>query len=185
MPTYGRNWDHVPSYIQQVRGFYDPLVSKYTMTMMTPHSRYRYHSGFWASQMLRPEVYQHHLWINAADAMRRGINDGDTVEVFNDKGKTLIPAFVTNRVSPGVVMCRLGGWFEQPTPGVNLDISGCPNSLAGEPDYANNVVEDPTISAVNAAKATTVVEVQPLTATVNTSTAATTYSSTSTTAGMS
>ena len=50
------------------------------------------------------------LWINPSDAAARGIKDGDTVEVFNDRGVMRIPAKVTERVTPGVIAVSEGGW---------------------------------------------------------------------------
>lgn len=37
------------------------------------------------------------------DAQRRGINNGDKVRIFNDRGEVHIEAKVTPRMMPGVV----------------------------------------------------------------------------------
>jgi anaerobic selenocysteine-containing dehydrogenase len=42
------------------------------------------------------------LELNAQDASRRGISDGDAVRVFNDRGDCLMVASVNGRVAPGV-----------------------------------------------------------------------------------
>ena len=47
------------------------------------------------------------LEINAADARPRGISDGDTVRVFNQRGEILLTAKVDGAVQPGVVCARL------------------------------------------------------------------------------
>jgi anaerobic dimethyl sulfoxide reductase subunit A len=158
LPSYGRNYPAVPGYIQQVRGWYDSLTTKYPLVLLSTHSRYRDHSAFFNNPMLRPEVYQHHVWISATDAIARGISDGDNVTVVNDKGTIVLPAYVTARISPGVTIIRHGGWFKAAAP--NVDIGGCPNSLMGEGEYTNGVVNDPTISPVTPGKATTLVQVQ-------------------------
>ena len=46
---------------------------------------------------------QHCLWINPIDAEPRGIENGDTLLVFNDRGSVQITARVTARIMPGVV----------------------------------------------------------------------------------
>jgi anaerobic selenocysteine-containing dehydrogenase len=51
----------------------------------------------------RPEL----LEMNSADAMRRGINDGDWVRVFNHRGEVRLRAHVNGSVQPGVVATRL------------------------------------------------------------------------------
>ena len=48
------------------------------------------------------------------DAAARGIADGETVRVFNERGATILPARVTDRIAPGVVSIKEGAWF---TPG--------------------------------------------------------------------
>jgi anaerobic selenocysteine-containing dehydrogenase len=45
--------------------------------------------------------------MNSADAMRRGINDGDWVRVFNHRGEVRLRAHVNGSVQPGVVATRL------------------------------------------------------------------------------
>ena len=144
------------AYIPQVRGWYDGLNSQYPLQMLTSHSRYRYHSAFWYNPMLTGEVYQHGLWISGVDAIARKINTGDMLKVFNDWGAVInVKAYVTNRISPGVVLLRYGTPFEQAAPGV--DTGGCANSLTGEDDTGNNAV-----SPISTARCATLVEVQKL-----------------------
>ena len=45
------------------------------------------------------------------DAAARGIADGAAVRVFNDRGATVLPAKVTDRIAPGVVSIKEGAWF--------------------------------------------------------------------------
>jgi molybdopterin guanine dinucleotide-containing S/N-oxide reductase-like protein len=47
------------------------------------------------------------LDINSSDARARGIVDGDTVKVYNDRGEILLKARVDGMVQPGVVSARL------------------------------------------------------------------------------
>jgi anaerobic selenocysteine-containing dehydrogenase len=49
------------------------------------------------------------LWLSPADAAARGIGDGDTVRVANDRGEMTARAHVTDRVPGGVVWMR-DGW---------------------------------------------------------------------------
>ena len=59
--------------------------------------------------------------INVADAKARGIKDNDIVRVFNDQGQVAVPAYVTNRIMPGVVQLRTG---MGPNYGPNTAMSG-------------------------------------------------------------
>jgi biotin/methionine sulfoxide reductase len=71
------------------------------------------------------------LWINPADAARRGIGDGDVVRVFNDRGACLAGARVTDLIRPGVVQLATGAWYDPAEPGRlgTLDKHGNPNVL--------------------------------------------------------
>src|SRR5262249_20093543 len=51
------------------------------------------------------------VWIHPDDATDRGIADGEAVRVFNDRGRTVLPARVTDRIAPGVVSIKEGAWF--------------------------------------------------------------------------
>jgi len=50
--------------------------------------------------------------LNPADAAARGIQDGDVVRVFNDRGACLAGAALTEDVRPGVVVLPTGAWYD-------------------------------------------------------------------------
>jgi anaerobic dimethyl sulfoxide reductase subunit A len=116
----------IPTYQPCVRGMEDPLVKKYPLMLLTPHSRYRIHSYGWQSKYLR-ENYRHSVWISVADAKKRGIRDGDLCRVYNDVGEVILPAYVTSRISPGVVIIRHGAYYEPDDEG--RDWGGAPSVL--------------------------------------------------------
>jgi len=66
------------------------------------------------------------IWINPADAVELGIEDGDRVLVFNDRGKAYASAKVTNRAQSGVVMLGQGAWYD---PVDGIDRGSCANTL--------------------------------------------------------
>jgi anaerobic dimethyl sulfoxide reductase subunit A len=105
-----------------------PLAPRadYPLRLVTPKSRYRTHSQ--CSQIVwfrRRE--QQALWINPADAVRRGVVDGGMVEVSSPQGRLRIPARVTEDIMPGVVCLLAGIWPELDAEGV--DHAGCANVL--------------------------------------------------------
>jgi anaerobic dimethyl sulfoxide reductase subunit A len=78
--------------------------------MITPHPRWRTHSIFHNIPWLR-ETYQQEVTLNAAMRGARHPKTGDIVEVWNARGKVVVPAYVTERCMPGVVVCtRAPGW---------------------------------------------------------------------------
>ena len=116
----------IPKYLEAWEGRGDPLAAKYPLQLITPHPKNRAHSTMGNLPWLR-EVEPHAVWINAADAQARGIADGDKVLVFNDRGKVLLPARVTERIMPGVVSICEGAWYQPDAEGV--DHGGCANVL--------------------------------------------------------
>ena len=75
-----------------------------------PKSRARTHS-IHDNQPILSRADRDDVWINTADAAARGIADGQTVRVFNERGATVLPARVTDRIAPGVVSIKEGAWF--------------------------------------------------------------------------
>jgi anaerobic dimethyl sulfoxide reductase subunit A len=130
-------------------GMDDPLTAKYPLLLLTPHSRYRVHSFLWSCKSLRNVEYRHAIWISVADAARRGIKDGDLVRVYNDYGETILPAYVTSRIMPGVVIIRHGAYYQPDDCG--RDWGGCATVLL----HNNRSLTTP-------AHVTTLVEVEKL-----------------------
>lgn len=69
--------------------------------------------------------------ISSADAAARGIEDGDVVRVFNDRGACLAGAVVTDSVRARVVQLATGAWFDPLDPGADqtMCVHGNPNVL--------------------------------------------------------
>ena len=116
----------IPKYIETWESLNDPLARKYPLQLITPHFRRRAHSQFDNLPWLR-EVQTQAVTINTLDAEPRGIQEGDTVRVFNDRGEVVIPALVTERIMPGVASLPEGAWYTPDEEGI--DRGGCPNVL--------------------------------------------------------
>jgi len=119
----------IPKYVEHWENLNDPLVEKYPLQLITPHPKRRAHSSFHNIPWLK-ELEPHAIWINSVDAQARGIGEGDKARVFNDRGEMIIPAFVTERIMPGIVSIDQGAWFEPDEKGV--DLGGCTNTLTRE-----------------------------------------------------
>jgi len=116
----------IPKYIRAWEGRDDELAGKYPLQLVSTHNKVRVHSQMYNNPWLR-DLEEHVVWINTADASERGIHDGDNVMAFNDRGKVLIRAKVTERIMPGVVSISEGAWYNPDEEGV--DRGGCVNVL--------------------------------------------------------
>jgi biotin/methionine sulfoxide reductase len=66
------------------------------------------------------------VYLNCRDAAERDIATGDLVELFNERGRCLAGAIVSDDIMPGVVRLATGAWFD---PEAGLDKNANPNSL--------------------------------------------------------
>jgi len=104
----------------------EPVDPRHPLRLVTPKSRARTHSMH-DNQPVLSRADRDDVWMHPADAAARGIVDGQRVAVFNDRGRTLIPVRVTDRVAPGVVSIKEGAWFALDERG--QDTRGCSNLL--------------------------------------------------------
>ena len=79
--------------------------------------------------------------INAQDAGPRGIGDGDTVRVFNDRGGFEGGARITDDVNPGIVVATLGYWLQLNRGTVNIVSSAEFVNMGHAPTFSDNLVQ--------------------------------------------
>ncbi|MEJ1296161.1 MAG: molybdopterin-dependent oxidoreductase [Candidatus Sedimenticola sp. (ex Thyasira tokunagai)] len=122
---YGYYIPSIPKWIEPWESLNHPKTAKYPFHLITPHPRWRTHSIFHNCSWLR-ETYEQEVTVNASDAKKLGLKNGDTVEVWNDRGKVVVPVYVTERCMPGVLVIHEGAWMD-------LDSNGI--DRAGNPDF--------------------------------------------------
>jgi len=119
----------VPKYIQEWESPFGDEARLYPLQCIANHTLARVHSTHENNDWLR-EAHPHRLWLHPVDAEARGLADGDTVRVFNDRGETRVPCAVTRRILPGVVNLPQGTWWTPDEDGV--DQRGSINVLTSE-----------------------------------------------------
>ena len=122
---YGYHIPSIPKWIEPFESLNSPKTKKWPFHLISPHPRHRTHSIFNNCAWLR-ETYEQEVTINASDARKLGIKPGDTVEIWNDRGKVVVPVYITERCMPGVLVLFEGVWME-------LDENGI--DRAGNPDF--------------------------------------------------
>ena len=122
---YGYEIPYIPKWIEPFESLNHEKVRRFPFHMITPHPRWRTHSIFHNIPWLR-ETYQQEVTISARDAAKLGIRTGDIVEVWNERGKVVVPAYVTERCMPNVVVLFEGAW---------MDLAKDGTDRAGNPDF--------------------------------------------------
>lgn len=135
----------IPEYVPVPNSHMDlEKFAQYPLQMTGFHTKGHTHSTY-ANVGVVAEAVPDEIWINPINAEQRGIKNGDMVHVFNEYGKILIAAKVTNRVMPDVTAMPQGAWSVVKN---GVDIGGCINNLTshlfspitkGNPQHTNLV----------------------------------------------
>ena len=147
----------IPKWIEK-SAMHDERVSSwraaaYPLLLMSNHGRWRVHSQAddvtWSREVVTCKVkgwdgYLYEpVWIHPKDAEERGIEMGDIVKVYNERGIVLCGARVWERVMPGVAYVDHGARHDPIIPG-KLDRGGAINTISGEGITSRNCVGQAT-----------------------------------------
>ena len=119
----------IPKYVQEWESPFGPEARRFPLQAVGHHSMARAHSTMEGVDWLE-EAFPQRVFINQVDASARGISNGDTVRVFNDRGEVRLRCRVTRRIMPGVVSMAQGAWWTPDAHGV--DTRGSINVLTSE-----------------------------------------------------
>lgn len=100
------------------------LSEKYPFVFLQDHKRWRTHSQFAFVPWLRELDPEPYLYLNDKDAEEKGIAEGDTVKVFNDRGHVVLKAHVQPGMRRGTVNLAKGWHRGQYIEGHYQDLIG-------------------------------------------------------------
>lgn len=112
----GYNYDDCPPHATWIEPSerLDGPTTNYPLHVAANHPQMRLHSQLCGT--LNRKSYEiagrEPCWMNPADALARGLKDGDVIRVFNDRGQVLAGLMITDEVRPGVIRLNEGGWFD-------------------------------------------------------------------------
>ena len=81
----------------------NPLAQKYPLVCINSRSRWRVHAQWSDVPLILEMDGEPTVVINPRDAASRGIESGDWVRVFNDRGRAVLKAVTSEVVRPGMV----------------------------------------------------------------------------------
>ncbi len=119
----------VPKYVREWESPFGPEAQAFPLQLIGHHSLRRVHSTHENNDWLE-EAFPQRLFLNGRDAEARGIEDGETVRVFNGRGELRVACRITRRILPGVVSLPQGAWWTPDEDGV--DRRGSVNVLTSE-----------------------------------------------------
>lgn len=136
--------DPLPEYVPATESRHAPLAQRFPLELLARKADNFMNSTFAGQPGHRAMETAHTncLEMHSDDARARGISDGDTVEVFNDRGKIVVRAKVNGAVPAGIVATRLG-WnkFSMDGQGVNTLTSEKLTDIGGGPTFYSTLVE--------------------------------------------
>ena len=103
-----------PTWLEPREWLGAPLAARYPLHLLSPQPATRLHGQMDAagpskeSKLLGREP----IYMNRGDASARGIDDGDVVRVFNDRGAVLAGAVLTDGLMTRVVTLATGAWYD-------------------------------------------------------------------------
>jgi biotin/methionine sulfoxide reductase len=108
-------------------------VRQYPLHMISSQPKTRLHSQLDHGEISRRAKVRMRevLTLHRQQAERRGINEGDIVRVFNDRGSCLAAALLTEDIHPETIVLPTGAWFDPVDPALpgSMDTHGNPNVL--------------------------------------------------------
>ena len=139
----GEALDDLPDYVpsRETPATNPALAAKYPLNIISPKSHGFLNSCYANMDHKLKGQGEQFVLINAADARSRGISDGATVRVFNDRGAFSGDARITDDVNPGVVVATLGYWRQLTTGTVNIISSADFVNMGHAPTFSDNLVE--------------------------------------------
>jgi biotin/methionine sulfoxide reductase len=106
--------------------------TKYPLAMLSGQPKTRLHSQLDNGDYSRSHKVKGRepILINPIDAAERGVKSGDIVELFNDRGRCLAGAQVSDEITQGCVFLWTGAWYDPELKAPQgRDRHGNPNTL--------------------------------------------------------
>ena len=104
----------LPTFVPPHEGPQGPGAARFPLQLMTPkhHSRFL-NSGYSHLPKHGPAEGGPFVELDTADATARGLGEGDSARVYNDRASLELPVKITGRLRPGLASIPWGWWRHQ------------------------------------------------------------------------
>ena len=139
----GETLDPLPDYVppREAVTTNAELADKFPLSIISPKSHGFLNSCYANMQQKIKGQGEQFVLINAQDAQARGINNGDKVRVFNNRGGFEGQARITDDVNAGLIVATLGYWRQSNTGTVNSISSAEFANMGHAPSFSDNLVQ--------------------------------------------
>ncbi len=130
-----------------------PRAKEFPLILMSNHGRWRVHSQCdditWTREaptckVTGPDGYKYEpIWLHPSEAAKRGIQHGEIIKIFNERGIVLGGAYVTERLRPGVAYIDHGARIDPIILG-RVDRGGAINTISPTGTTSKNCVGQAT-----------------------------------------
>jgi anaerobic selenocysteine-containing dehydrogenase len=125
------------------------LAERYPLVLIAPAGRFYVNSTFASLPWHRGKTGPLRVHLHPADAASRGIEAGDRVRVWNDRGEFVAEAVVDDATRPGVAFSLKTQWPKLTEGGANVNATTPvrDTDLGGGPSFHDSRVEVELVAA--------------------------------------
>ena len=99
----------LPEWVPIAEGPGSALMERFPLMLQTPKKATRFlNTSYSDLEAHAGRETKPHIELDPADAASRGLEDGDSARVFNDRGSLVLPVTISDRLRPGVVSVPWG-----------------------------------------------------------------------------
>ncbi len=144
-----RGHDPLVGYVPPAEAGDAELAGRYPLVLIAPAGRFYVNSTFASLPWHRSKMGPPRVHLHPVDAAARGVETGDEIRIWNDRGEFRAEAVVDDAARPGVAFTLKTQWPKLSPGGVNVNATTPvrDTDLGGGPTFHDNRVEVEAVGA--------------------------------------
>ncbi len=140
-----KGYDPLPNYEppEESAAANPALAAQYPVNLLSPAAHHFLNSSFANIPSLQKGEKEPRIWIHPQDAEERGIEEGDWLRVWNQRGEVRLRAVLSRKVQPGVAWSPSLWWQKHSPQGSNVNAltSDSLTDMGGGSTFHTNLVQ--------------------------------------------